>query len=68
MKQKIKTRKAAAKRVKITGSGKIKRYYSGQRHLLEHKKSKGKRNKRFATMINHADLKTMRRLLPGMVA
>jgi large subunit ribosomal protein L35 len=39
----MKTKKAAAKRFKITASGKIMRYGAGKRHLLGHKSSKIKR-------------------------
>ncbi len=38
-----KTKKAAAKRFKITATGKVMRYGSGKRHLLGHKSSKHKR-------------------------
>jgi len=38
-----KTKKAAAKRFKITATGKVMRYGSGKRHLNAHKSSKHKR-------------------------
>jgi large subunit ribosomal protein L35 len=38
-----KTKKAAAKRFKITATGKVMRYGAGKRHLLGHKSSKRKR-------------------------
>jgi large subunit ribosomal protein L35 len=38
-----KTKKAAAKRFKITATGKVMRYGAGKRHLLGHKASKHKR-------------------------
>lgn len=39
----MKTKKAAAKRFKITATGKVMRYGAGKRHLLGHKSSKHKR-------------------------
>ncbi len=38
-----KTKKAAAKRFKITATGKVMRYGAGKRHLNGHKSSKRKR-------------------------
>eukprot|EP01047_Picozoa_sp_COSAG01_P000153 COSAG01_NODE_2_length_63927_cov_1357.611941_38_plen_70_part_00 len=46
MKNKIKTKKAALKRFKISSKGKVTRYKSGMRHLLEHKNSNKKRKSR----------------------
>jgi large subunit ribosomal protein L35 len=43
---KIKTRRAAAKRFKVTGSGRIKCGHAGKRHLLSHKTTKRKRQLR----------------------
>jgi large subunit ribosomal protein L35 len=44
---KLKTKKAAAKRFKITASGKVKFKRAGKRHQLGHRKSaKSKLNKR----------------------
>jgi large subunit ribosomal protein L35 len=40
---KLKTHKGAAKRFKITGSGKIMRHHSFARHILTSKASKRKR-------------------------
>ena len=39
----IKTKKAAAKRFKITATGKVMRHGAGKRHLLGHKSAKHKR-------------------------
>ncbi len=39
----MKTKKSAAKRFKISASGKVMRYGAGRRHLLGHKSSKIKR-------------------------
>ena len=42
-KKKMKTKSAAKKRFKVTGSGKIMRRQTGQRHLLSKKSSRHKR-------------------------
>ena len=63
-KTKLKTRKAAAKRVKITGSGKFLRNSVGMRHLLEHESSEKKRNKGNATEITKSDERKVKLMLP----
>ena len=60
---KQKTRKAAAKRFKITKSGKIMRYKAGKRHILEHKSSKLKREMSFMTQVDKTDVRRVRRML-----
>ena len=47
-----KTRKAAAKRFKISATGKVMRYGAGKRHLLGHKPSKHKRRLSLATAVS----------------
>jgi len=64
-KYKQKTKKAAKKRFSITGSGKVKRYKQGRRHLLEHKSSKSLRLKRFKTGVSKSDIAKLKALLPG---
>ena len=66
MKNKIKTKSAASKRIKVTGSGKLKRYSSGMRHLLEHKSSNKKRNKRGTLTIAKSDERKVKKMLPGV--
>jgi large subunit ribosomal protein L35 len=61
---KIKTKRGAAKRVRATGSGKLIRVKGWKRHLLEWKPSKRKRQLRREVLIDPADDKRMRRLLP----
>ncbi len=51
---KIKTKKAVAKRFKITGTGKLKRFKANKQHILGFKNSKRKRNLRKATLISPA--------------
>jgi len=63
-KKKLKTKKSIAKRVKITGTGKILRHKSGTRHLMSSKNSRRKRKLRHATLISPADTKEIKRMLP----
>jgi large subunit ribosomal protein L35 len=67
MKLKIKVKKAAAKRFKITGSGKVKRYNAGRRHLLEHKAPGKKRGKRLEADVVDSDMKKIKKMLPGVL-
>ena len=61
---KAKTRKAVAKRFKVTGSGKVLRRKQGKRHLLQKKNRKRKRNLGKATLVSDADLKNVKANLP----
>jgi len=60
---KLKTNRSAAKRLRVTGSGKIKRNKAGKRHILTSKAKKRKRNLRRATLVHPGDAKRMARLL-----
>jgi large subunit ribosomal protein L35 len=51
----IKTKKAAAKRFKITASGKIMRSSAGRRHLCQGKSAKRRRNLRGTTTVHSTD-------------
>ena len=51
---KMKTKKSAAKRFKVTGSGKVTYHLSGNRHLSTKKSQKRKRRLRKATTISNA--------------
>ncbi len=62
---KIKTCRAAAKRFKKTGSGKYKFRKSHGSHILTKKSTKRKRSFRKDQMIESANLKEVRRLLPN---
>ena len=61
---KMKTRRAAAKRFKVTGTGEFKRNKAYKRHILEKKSQKRKRNMRKAALITAADHERVRRMLP----
>ena len=59
---KLKTHKGAAKRFRLTATGKIKRGHSHARHILTKKTKKRKRRLRQAAMVSHGD-RRLRRLL-----
>lgn len=61
---KLKTKRAAAKRFKLTGSGKLKRNKAYRRHILTKKSAKTKRNLRKATTVDATNVKTMKKILP----
>ena len=61
---KQKTRKSAAKRYSVTGTGKIKYKKQGLRHILTKKSKKRKRNLRKAGILDPVEQKRARRLLP----
>ena len=52
---KLKTKKAAAKRFGVTGTGKLKRNHSFKRHLLFNKPTKQKRQARGSVIIAAAN-------------
>ena len=61
---KMKTSRAAAKRFKVTGTGKLKRNKAYKRHILTKKTTKTKRNLRKATMTDETNVKNMKKILP----
>ncbi|MFH2069455.1 MAG: 50S ribosomal protein L35 [Candidatus Omnitrophota bacterium] len=61
---KNKTRKSAAKRLKITGSGKVKRAQAFASHLLSGKTRKQKARLRKTVLVSDSDVKSIRRLMP----
>ena len=60
----MKTSRAAAKRFKLTGTGKLKRNKAYRRHILTKKTTKNKRNLRKATMMDASNVKQMKKILP----
>ncbi len=62
---KLKTHRGAAKRFKLTASGKIVRRKSLSQHILTSKTTKRKRNLRKPALISAADRKNVRHLLPN---
>lgn len=61
---KLKTKKAAAKRYRLTGTGKVKRNKSNTQHILGKKSTKRKRNLRKATTADASNVKNMKKILP----
>ena len=61
---KMKTSRAAAKRFKLTGSGKLKRNKAYKRHILTKKSAKTKRNLRKPAMTDSTNVKNMKKILP----
>ncbi len=63
---KMKTTKAAAKRFKTTGTGKLKRNKAYKSHILTKKSQKRKRNLRKAAITDATNVKSMKKILPYM--
>ena len=61
---KIKTNRPAAKRFKVTGTGKLKRNKAYKSHILTKKSTKRKRNLRQATITDATNVKNMKKVLP----
>ncbi len=61
---KMKTTKAAAKRFKTTGTGKLKRNKAYKSHILTKKSQKRKRNLRKSTVVDATNVKSMKKALP----
>ena len=61
---KLKTHKSAAKRFRITGTGKIMRSKQGTSHLRRNKAKRVKRLFAEMTQINPADVKRIKMSLP----
>ena len=60
---KIKTNKGAAKRFRVTGTGKIKRMKAGRRHLLT-SKAPGRKRRLGATLVHKTNVDSIKKLLP----
>lgn len=60
----MKTKSGAKKRFKLTGSGKVKRKKAFTSHILTKKSPKRKRNLRKATLVNDANMDSVRGMLP----
>ncbi|MBE6350625.1 MAG: 50S ribosomal protein L35 [Spirochaetaceae bacterium] len=62
---KMKSKRAAAKRFSLTGTGKVKYKKMNLRHILTKKTSKRKRNLRAAGILSEADsAKVRKQMLP----
>lgn len=61
---KLKTKRGAAKRYRVTGSGKVKVGRQGRRHILTGKSRKRKRNLRGMKILGKTDEAMAKSLLP----
>lgn len=63
---KIKTNRAAAKRFRVTGSGRIRRNKAYKSHILTKKNTKRLRNLRKSDLVDRSNMAGVRRLLPNL--
>ena len=63
---KMKTNRGAAKRFKKTGTGKIKRSKAFTSHILTKKSTKRKRGLRQSDIVDSANAKAIKKILPYM--
>ncbi len=61
---KIKTSRAAAKRFKKTGTGKLLRNKAYKSHILTKKSTKRKRNLRQSIVTDETNVKNMKKIMP----
>ncbi len=61
---KLKTRKCAAKRLKMTGTGKFRHFRAGARHILTKKSSKRKRRLGQDAAVSKAESRRIKVALP----
>jgi large subunit ribosomal protein L35 len=61
---KLKTHKGAAKRLRLTATGKAKRGHSHARHILTKKMHKRKRNLDIDTLVAESDMERVKNMLP----
>ena len=61
---KMKTSRAAAKRFKLTGTGKLKRAKAYKSHILTKKSTNRKRNLRKPAITDATNVKNMKKILP----
>ncbi len=61
---KLKTKKALQKRVKITGTSKVKRSRAGRRHLMRKKTSRRRLKLKSPAYVDKTDEKKIKQMLP----
>ena len=61
---KLKPKRSAAKRYKVTGTGKIMRMKANKSHILNKKSTKRKRNLRKQREMDATNVKVARKLIP----
>lgn len=62
---KMKTKKTLAKRVKVTGSGKIRKYSNYVSHFAANKTHKQKKHLHKPSIMDKSDVKRIKELLQG---
>jgi len=62
---KLKTHRGAAKRFRLTASGRVKRYSANRRHIMAKMTRKAKRHLRAPAAVHPSDLRAVVRLLRG---
>lgn len=67
MGNKMKTHSGTAKRVKISGTGKVQRQQAGMSHLMPNKSSKAKRHLRKSNEVSKSDLKRIKHMISGLL-
>ncbi|MGM0431940.1 MAG: 50S ribosomal protein L35 [Spirochaetota bacterium] len=61
---KMKTRKSAAKRLRVTGGGKVRYKKQGLRHILTKKNTKRKRGLRHTGILSKPETERARKMVP----
>ncbi|MCM5569340.1 50S ribosomal protein L35 [Burkholderiaceae bacterium FT117] len=61
---KMKTKKSAAKRFRVRGSGSVKRGQAYKRHILTKRTTKNKRQLRGMTEVHASDVVSVKAMLP----
>ena len=59
----MKTRRGAAKRFKVTGSGKLRRNKANHRHMLIRRSKSARRKMRQPDLISSSDAQKVRRMI-----
>ena len=62
----LKTRSGVKKRVKVTGTGKLKLGKACKRHLLSNKSKKAKGRNKYGLIVSSAEVKKIRQQLPHL--
>ena len=61
---KLKTKKSASKRFKLTASGKVKSYQAGKAHGMIKRTNAQIRNQRGSTILSEQDARIVKKFLP----
>jgi large subunit ribosomal protein L35 len=62
---KLKSNRAAKKRFRKTGTGKVRRSHAYKSHILTKKTTKRKRNLRKSALVHSANIRRVKRMLAG---